>query len=74
MSGMGNRVFADVCSLRSAEDQIAQWNNTLPFVVFKKDPCNAAYGGDPSTDCSCLIQTAIRYISIYWHEDGMRLY
>jgi hypothetical protein len=47
MSGMGNRAFANVCSLRSTEDRIDQWNNALPFVVFKKDPWNAAYGGDP---------------------------
>uniref|UniRef100_A0ACD5X352 Uncharacterized protein n=1 Tax=Avena sativa TaxID=4498 RepID=A0ACD5X352_AVESA len=70
MSGMSNGAFADICSLRSAEDRIAHWNNVLKFAVFKKDhalvaiggPWNAAMdGGDPSTDCSCLIQTAIRY-------------
>ncbi|XP_047090309.1 protein SHORT ROOT IN SALT MEDIUM 1-like [Lolium rigidum] len=69
MSGMSNGAFADICSLRSAEDRIAHWNNVLKFAVFKKDhalvaiggPWNAAMdGGDPSTDCSCLIQTAIR--------------
>ncbi|CAM0872848.1 unnamed protein product [Alopecurus aequalis] len=70
MSGMSNGAFADICSLRSAEDRIAHWNNVLKFAVFKKDhalvviggPWNAAMdGGDPLTDCSCLIQSAIRY-------------
>jgi hypothetical protein len=77
MSGMSNGAFADICSLRSAEDRIAHWNNVLKFAIFKKDhalfaiggPWNAAMdGGDPSTDSSCLIQTAIRYIIKYWHD------
>ncbi|VAH90098.1 unnamed protein product [Triticum turgidum subsp. durum] len=69
MSGMSNGAFADICSLRSAEERIAHWNNVLKFAVFKKDhalitiggPWSAAIdGGDPLIDCSCLVRTAIR--------------
>ena len=81
MSGMSNGAFADITSLRSGEDRIAHWNNVLKFALFKKDhalvaiggPWNAAMdGGDPLTDCSCLIQTAIRYI--IGMMDDLRLY
>lgn len=73
MSGMSNGAFADICSLRSAEERIAHWNNVLKFAVFKKDhalitiggPWSAAIdGGDPLIDCSCLVRTAIRYVII----------
>ncbi|XP_048571273.1 protein SHORT ROOT IN SALT MEDIUM 1 isoform X1 [Triticum urartu] len=69
MSGMSNGAFADICSLRSAEERIAHWNNVLKFAVFKKDhalitiggPWSAAIdGGDPLIDCSCLVRTAVR--------------
>jgi hypothetical protein len=48
-------------------------NNILKFSILKKDhslfaiggPWNAAVdGGDPLLDCSCLIQTVIRYVLI----------
>ena len=73
MSGMSNGAFADICSLRSAEERIAHWNNVLKFAVFKKDhalitiggPWSAAIdGGDPLIDSSCLVRTAIRYVII----------
>ncbi|XP_044981802.1 protein SHORT ROOT IN SALT MEDIUM 1-like [Hordeum vulgare subsp. vulgare] len=69
MSGMSNSAFADICSLRSAEERIVHWNNVLKFAVFKKGhaliaiggPWSAVIdGGDPLTDCSCLVRTAIR--------------
>ncbi|XBH56534.1 hypothetical protein VPH35_078335 [Triticum aestivum] len=69
MSGMSNGAFADICSLRSAEERLAHWNNVLKFAVFKKDhalttiggPWSAAIdGGDPLIDSSCLVRTAIR--------------
>lgn len=69
MSGMSNGAFTDICSLRSAEERIAHWNNVLKFAVFKKDhaliaiggPWSATIdGGDPLIDCSCLMRTAIR--------------
>ncbi|KAL5220162.1 hypothetical protein ABZP36_024875 [Zizania latifolia] len=71
MSGMTNSAFADVTSLRSTEEQVVHLNNILKFAVFKRDrslfaiggPWNAVIdGGDPSLDCSCLIQTAIRHV------------
>jgi hypothetical protein len=70
MSGMSKGAFADITSLRTTEERIVHMNNILKFAVFKKDrslfaiggPWNAVIdGGDPSVDCSCLIQTAIRY-------------
>ncbi|KAG8094529.1 hypothetical protein GUJ93_ZPchr0012g20835 [Zizania palustris] len=71
MSGMSNSAFADITSLRSTDERIVHLNNILKFAVFKRDhslfaiggPWNAAIdGGDPSVDCSCLIQTAIRHV------------
>lgn len=73
MSGMSKGAFADITSLRSTEERVVHLNNILKFALFKKDrslfaiggPWNAAIdGGDPSVDCSCLIQTAIRYAVI----------
>uniref|UniRef100_A0A0D9WR99 DBC1/CARP1 catalytically inactive NUDIX hydrolase domain-containing protein n=1 Tax=Leersia perrieri TaxID=77586 RepID=A0A0D9WR99_9ORYZ len=71
MSGMSNSAFADITSLRSTDERVVHLNNILKFAVFKRErslfaiggPWNAAIdGGDPSVDCSCLIQTAIRHV------------
>jgi hypothetical protein len=73
MSGMSKGVFVDITLLRTIEEWVLHMRNIVKFYVLKKGhslfaiggPWNAVVdGGDPSLDCSCLIGTAIRGMSL----------